>query len=327
MPLTIYKRGKIWHYRGTVAGRKLRGTTRTTEKRTAQRLAAEQEAKHWKSHFDGPASVLTFVDAAHLYLDAGKPSRFLGRLTDYWEETPVQSMTAGAIRQSAIDLYPNVSNATRNRSVLIPTQAVINHVAEQGLCQRLRVKKFPTETREKEPATWEWIQAFMAEASPHMGALACFMFLTGARISEAISLTWEDVDFKRSRALIRQTKVGSERWAHLPGPLFSAIANIQNRKERVFKLTVPPEGPWRRTAERAGIKPLSFHSCRHGFATAMLHAGVDPVTTAKLGGWKSPQHVFSTYGHAMDDETVTERILGTPGAQSKTQSRNKEFDQ
>ena len=163
MPLTIYKRGKIWHYRGTVAGRKLRGTTRTTEKRTAQRLAAEQEAKHWKSHFDGPASVLTFVDAAHLYLDAGKPSRFLDRLTDYWEETPVQSMTAGAIRQSAIDLYPNVSNAvsnaTRNRSVLIPTQAVINHVAEQGLCQRLRVKRFPTETREKEPATWEWIQA------------------------------------------------------------------------------------------------------------------------------------------------------------------------
>ena len=169
----------------------------------------------------------------------------------------MQSMTVGAIRQSAIDLYPNVSNAvsnaTRNRAVLILTQAVINHVAEQGLCQRLRVKKFPTETREKEPATWEWIQAFMAEASPHMGALACFMFLTGARISEAISLTWEDVDFKRSRALIRQTKVGRERWAHLPGPLFSAIANIQNRKERVFKLTVPPEGPWRRTAERAGI--------------------------------------------------------------------------
>jgi hypothetical protein len=28
----------------------------------------------------------------------------------------------------------------------------------------------------------------------------------------------------------------------------------------------------------------------------------------KRGGWKSVQHVFSTYGHAMDDETITDRI-------------------
>ena len=45
------------------------------------------------------------------------------------------------------------------------------------------------QVREKEPATWEWVQAFMAATEdpmrcPHLGALACFMFLTGARISE-----------------------------------------------------------------------------------------------------------------------------------------------
>ena len=63
--------------------------------------------------------------------------------------------------------------------------------------------------------------------------------------------------------------------------------------------------------KRAKIKPLSFHACRHGFATAMLHAGVDPITTAKRGGWKDAHHLFRTYGHAMDDETVTDRIIGT----------------
>jgi integrase len=51
---------------------------------------------------------------------------------------------------------------------------------------------------------------------------------------------------------------------------------------------------WRRACKRAKIAPLSFHSCRHGFATALLQAGVDPVTIAKLGGWKSVRHLFET---------------------------------
>jgi len=56
---------------------------------------------------------------------------------------------------------------------------------------------------------------------------------------------------------------------------------------------------------------LTFHSCRHGFATGLLRAGVDVVTVAKLGGWKSPAHVFQTYGHANDDVTQTEKLFGT----------------
>ena len=52
----------------------------------------------------------------------------------------------------------------------------------------------------------------------------------------------------------------------------------------------------------------------------MLQAGVDPVTVAKLGGWKTAQHVFQTYGHAMDDHTVTERLTGTPVTQTDDKS-------
>ena len=171
------------------------------------------------------------------------------------------------------------------------------------LCHPIRVKRFPVNKREKEPATWEWVEAFMANASPHLGALACFMFLTGARVSEATSLTWADIDLERRRALIRQTKIGAERSAHLPPALVAAIANIEserNPRSKVFgyssRHTADPV--WKNAVKRAGIKPLSFHACRHGFATAMLHAGVDPVTIARLGGWKSTAHLFATYGHA-----------------------------
>jgi integrase len=322
MPLTIYRRGEIWHYRGTVAKRRLRGSTGTSDKATAQRIAAEEEARQWKGNLDGPEAVLTFAQAAMKYRAAGKPTRFLTLIEDYWKDAPVRQMTTGAIRQAAIVLLPSASGATRNRQVIVPTQAIINHAASLDLCRPIRVKRFPVVKTERKHATWEWVEAFMAAASPHLGALACFMFLTGARITEAINVTWDDVDLSRRRALIRQTKVGAERWAHLPPALVAAIANCPKDREKVFRyssrLTATPV--WRNAVRRAGIEPLTFHACRHGFATAMLQAGVDPVTTAKRGGWKTPQHVFATYGHAMDDETVTDRIVGTPATQANSRA-------
>lgn len=322
MPLKLYKRGNIWHYRGTVAGRRLRGSTRTAKKETAEQIASAIEGRAWKGSLYGPEAVLTFAQASILYRQAGKPDRYLSAIEDYWKDTPVRSINAGEIRRAAIQLYPTQTGATRNRSVIVPAQAIINHAAEMELCKPIKVKRFPVETKERTPVTWEWVQSFMGHSNPHLGALACFMFMTAARISEALAVTWNELDLDAQTVLIRQTKVSDERRAHLPPELVLAIANIEgDRVGRVFKYssrsTAKPQ--WNAAIRRAGIEKLSFHCCRHGFATSMLQAGVDPVTVAKLGGWKTPQHVFQTYGHAMDDRTVTERLSGP----KLTQTRDK----
>lgn len=324
MPLNIYRRGKIWHYRGTVNGERLRGTTGTADRKTAERIANGIEAAQWKSDLDGPESVLTFTQAATKYLKAGRPSRFVKLVSDYWKDTRVKDITSGAVRNAAIVLCPNAKGATRNRHVIVPTQAIINHAAELGLCSPLKVTRFAVETKRKKPITWEWVQAFMAHANPHLGALCCFMFLTGARVSEAINLKWDDVDLVKRRALIRQTKVGAERWAHLPAPLLVAMANIEGeRTGKVFKYstrdTAKPQ--WNKAIKRAGIEYLTYHSCRHGFATALLHKKIDPITVSKLGGWKSPQHVFSTYGHAMEDDTLADIITTESETRGFTSAR------
>lgn len=314
MPLTIYKRGEIFHYRGTVNGRRVRGTTGLKDKKEAGDFAFNIETEERNRDRSKPAPVLTFGDAAILYRNAGKSERFLARVEDYWKDTPVKSITSGAVRNAAIVLCPKAKGATKNRHVIVPTQAIINHAAELDLCPTLKVKRFPVETKRKKPVTWVWVQAFMAKANPHLGALCCFMFLTGARVTEAINVKWEDVDLVKRRALIRQTKIGAERWAHLPPELVIAIANIEGEREgKVFKYstrdTAKPQ--WNKVIERAKIEYLTYHSCRHGFATALLHKQVDPITVSKLGGWKSAQHVFDTYGHAMDDDTLANRITDT----------------
>jgi integrase len=139
------------------------------------------------------------------------------------------------------------------------------------------------------------------------------MFLTGARISEALAVTWDDLDLKGKTVLIKQSKLGNERRAHLPQPLIVALANNPRSHPRVFGYAhrAAVFKMWNRAIRAAGIERLSCHSCRHGYATAMLRAGIDPVTVAKLGGWKSTRHLFETYGHALDDVTVTDLIADT----------------
>jgi hypothetical protein len=54
----------------------------------------------------------------------------------------------------------------------VPTQAIINHAAAHELCPFIRVGRFPVIKKVKQPADWEWVQAFMAHAGTP-GSLRC----------------------------------------------------------------------------------------------------------------------------------------------------------
>jgi integrase len=207
--------------------------------------------------------------------------------------------------------------------VIVPTQAVINHCAELNLCPPLRMKRFKVETKIKKPVTLEWLRAFLENATrPDIGALALFMFATGARISETLSVGWKDVDFKKRSVLIRQTKIGKEREAHLPMELFVALANLPKNNAGPFAIAyTTARDAWARAVRVAGIEPLTFHSCRHGFATALHDKGIGVATIARAGGWKSSQHLFQTYLHADEDPTVTDRLFDADEAMKKAQER------
>jgi integrase len=316
MPLKLYLRNGIWNYRGTIGptGKRsrLNGSCRTSDKDIAARQIAEIEANYWKGHFDGPGAILTFRRAAELFRAAGRPPRFLDRIENHFKDSLVSEITGGAIREMAIKLYPNGTGATRNRQGIGPAQAVINFAAESDLCPPIKVKRFKVTSKVKEPVTLEWLEPFMANANPAVGALALFMFLTGARIGEALAVQWDDVSLNGCTVLIKQTKVSAERISHLPTKLVAAMASLPRVEGRpVFVYQHPDDIPraWKGAIKRAGIKRLTPHSCRHGFATGLLRKGVDVVTVAKLGGWKTPGQVLKTYGHAINDLTLTDRLL------------------
>jgi integrase len=320
MPIKLYQRNKVWHYRGTVAGRRLRGSCKTADKAIASRQVAEIESREWKCSFDGPQAVLTFAQAALLYRAAGKSDRFLAPVEDYFKDTLVKDIKPGTIKTMAMTLYGHCSGASKNRLAIIPAQAVINFAAESELCPHIRVKRFEIDTKVKEPVDMAWVKAFMAEASPHLGAYALFMFLTGCRPGEALAIDRErDLNLTTRTAIIRETKVRNERKAHLPVPLIAALANVPAVKGRplfIYRNTDDLTLAWDGVVKRAGIQRLTPHCCRHGFATELLRKGIDVITVAWLGGWESPEHVLKTYGHALKKRELTDILVDTPLTQA-----------
>lgn len=322
MSLTVKKRkgSPHWQISGSLDGERIRQSSETTDKRVAQQIAAQIESDFWNSRFHGPASVLTFMDAVTLYRAAGKSTRFLKPIEEHWNETPVREIKAGAIKASARELYPEASPATWNRQVIVPTQAIINHAAELEKCPPIRVKRFPVPKRRQDYATWAWVERFMDHATtPEIGALACFMFCTGARSSDALGLTWGRVDLSRAIALVDSRKTDMDDWAHLPEPLVVALANLKGprgKSDPVFpyKDRFEVRAPWKATVKAASLQRMTPKACRHGFATAMLREGFDPKTVAKRGRWASPSQVLETYGHAMEDITIVDAIVGTKSA-------------
>src|SRR5882724_679335 len=312
MPLTLYKRNGIYHCRGTIGpdGRRqsIRRSLHTGNKDIAARQIAEIEANYWKGHFDGPGAILTFDQAAALFKAAGRSTRFLEPIETYFKGVLIKDIKPGTIRQMANELYGHCSGASRNRLAISPAQSVINHAADSELCDPIRVKRFPVETKEKEPATLAWVKSFQAEAAPHLGAYALFMFLTGARPSEALAIDPDrDLNLHAATVVIRETKVSTERRAHLPSLLVATLANlprIPGRPLFVYRHYDDMKWSWDSIAGKTGLR-LTPHCCRHGFATELLRRGVDVVTVAWLGGWASAEQVLKTYGHAIKKRDLT----------------------
>src|SRR5882724_4335318 len=248
MSLKLYRRpgSKIWHYRGTVGpdGRRerLRGSTYTEDKVTAAREASDIEKRYWDGHHSGPGAILTFEQACIQFLADGKPFMVgafdvIQAARDHFKKEKilvVSDITSAKIRTMADKLYGHCTGATKNRMAISPVQSVINHCAELELCSHIRVKRFPEQHREKDPATLRWVQDFGTEAKPHLAAYPLFMFLTGCRPSEGLAIDRDkDLDLQGAEATVRQTKqerdklVEVTRSAHLPTMLVAALANLE----------------------------------------------------------------------------------------------------
>jgi integrase len=322
MPLKIVRRPKSphWIIRGTLRGIRLEESTGTDSKAAAEEIRAKREAEILAESVYGRRATATFASAALSYLESGGSKRFLDPVIKHFGITPLAQINQDAIDRMARKLYPDASDATRNRQAYTPASAVMRHAARRQWCAPLLLERPAIPDDRVRWLTLEEANRLLDACSEHIRPLVVFLLYTGARVGEALWLDWRNVDLVRAHVIFPKTKNGSARGVPLHQRVVTALANLSHREEEVFRR---PDGlPYERPADdsdddtsagtriakafngacrRAKITDFHPHDCRHTWATWHYAANRDLGALKRLGGWKSDRMVMR-YAHTNVDE-------------------------
>jgi integrase len=146
-----------------------------------------------------------------------------------------------------------------------------------------------------------------------------FLAYSGCRISEAINITWKDVDGARGVIWVHgDPKTGTK------GGNSRAVPIIAPMRQLLERLSAEPREPldtYRRArkcvlvftectvtltnaCEKLGVPHLTHHDLRHLFATRCIESGVDiPTVSRWLGHKDGGALAMRTYGHLRDEHS------------------------
>lgn len=312
MPLTLTKRkgSPNWYIRGSVRGEAVFETTGTSKAEAADAIRIKRENDLLDCSIFGPGATVTFLTAAVSYLDDGGEARFMGKLTDHFKSTPLSRVNQAAVDAAAKALFPAAGFATKKRHVYGPVCAVLNHAARKGWIVAPRLKH----PKIAEPVTrWstpERLTKLLPHCAPPLRRLVVLLTYTGARLSEALRVDWDqDVNLAHRTIILRRTKNGKMRPLHIPDPLLIELAGVSTecRHGRMFHWSDKRHvhKPLRTACKNAGVDYLPPHQQgRHTYATWLrMYAGLDLKGIMEAGGWDNVQSV-ERYAHVAPGEAA-----------------------
>lgn len=249
MPLTLTKRGSIWHIIGSVAGRRIRQSSGTSDRALADATRIKLENELLTRSIHGEKGLVTFGEAAESYLKAERRAASTAGhvarlLTHFGPDVRLKDISQVSVdRAYRAILRPEAKGATKIRCVLTPLRAILSHAAVRKWCD---VPAFEEpSTRDSDTRTTfllpEQATALVQGASSlEHRVLFTFLIGCGTRASEAFDLPWADVDLRGARARVFQ-KQGTWREVDLPPVVVAALASLPHRDGFVFR---PPPRLW-----------------------------------------------------------------------------------
>jgi integrase len=291
--LTLFKRegSPFWYVRGTVHGSRVYASTKETDKADARRFKDGLEIRLARSAGE-KCHAATFREAAGLYLEFRRPQKTdharVERLCAVIGDRLLAEVRSAALVDAASVLYQGCTAATWNRCVFTPAAAILHHAATNDLCPYVRVKKMREKQPEPRAMRRDDARRLIAMAEGKLKLLLVFLFSQGWRISDALRLTWQDIDLSGGK--VRHHVSRTDDW--LVVPLHSAVldmlrADAGDHVGRVF--------PWRvRGSLYHRLRPLcrkagvvfTPHMARHSFATWLVDDGASTKDVMEAGGWK-----------------------------------------
>lgn len=213
-----------------------------------------------------------------------------------------------------------VVNTIRSLYRMIFDYAVANDYAQYNPVLSVRLPKGLKRGKRVAP-TDDQIKIIFANIDQPFGLFPAFLLCTGLRKSEALALTWDDVDFKNKEISVTKSIdyiVGANpkikapkteagfRFVPIIDLLYTPLKEAQEASTSEYIFPAPDsnrggkgggmmtlrgyEGAWLRYCEIVGFmgedgKPtITAHNLRHGTATLMFELGVDELTAQRILG-------------------------------------------
>lgn len=233
-----------------------------------------------------------------------------GRLGVY----SVAAITPTLIRDHYREIAQRSSGPTANRSLSV-LSVVFDHARKElrwidsNPCRDVsRSPDSPVRVRFLTDDERKRLLAACREArDPRLYPLVLLALTTGARRGELLGLKWQDLDLKRGRAVLHDTKTRrresltihgealdilkrAAKTPHISGYVFSSIDGKPSF----------PRGPWEDAFKTAGVENFRFHDLRHTFANHLLRAGAT-LAEVKSALRHSTFAAVQRYAHLAED--------------------------
>jgi integrase len=233
----------------------------------------------------------------------------------------LSDITRGAVEQHRADRRAAGARIRANREVTL-LGTVINRARAWDLytgpnpVQGLQRVKEPQ--RRLRILTLEEEARLLAALPEHYRLLVMVCLDAGPRaVSEALALTWRDVDLERGLLTMKAQAAKSGKERHVPltprlregfaaaakarteggaTPIHGAVFTTRSGRRPLRAL----RSVFRRACQRAGLEGVSPHVLRHTWASRMVMSGADLRTLQQLGGWATLELV-KRYSHLADE--------------------------
>ncbi|NIR48719.1 site-specific integrase [candidate division KSB1 bacterium] len=314
----IYKqpRSPYYYYSFTIDGRRIRGSTHTTNKTLARQIYETKKADYLRNqNFIKKSSGMSLRSLADEVLEWSRVNRdsyerdviYVDHLLKFFGNSSISDITSFDVEKYKMYRVKHVSPATVNKEVSFLGR-MYNLAIQWDKATYNPVKGLKKFTEPKRSFRWwtqEEIKKFLDACNPQMKAITLVGINTGMRIGEILGLRWEHVDLDNRYITVVESKAGEYRKIYMNATVTRTLKGIEPNGEYVFchsngkRIKRVIKG-FKATAKRAGIAPSTPHVMRHTFASHLTMQGVDPHTIMELGGWKSLDMVMR-YSHLAPD--------------------------
>ncbi|OBX07406.1 integrase [Gallibacterium salpingitidis] len=317
----------IWQIDFTTPnGERVRCSSKTTEKKLAQELHDKLKHEAWQIAKLNKRPEYTVTQALTRFLEEAEHQKDLDtkiRHAQYWQEMIGHKLLSSL---TSDDIYNNLpthiagtgrklSPSTQNRYRSSIMRA-LNLAKQAGW-----IDSIPFIVKNNEPKKRiRWITQTEAKRLLNcitlewMRNVCSFALMTGARMTEILTLTWNKIDFTRKIAIVTSdiAKSGHARSLPLSKEAINFLRKLEKNKisEFVFhrgkgKLIKDIDRDHLKVAlDKANIKDFRFHDFRHTWASWHVQSGTPLMVLKELGGWETIEMV-QKYAHLNADHLLT----------------------